>query len=139
LTPRLPDTKALTATYLRANADIAAIVAHRVGTRTPDTTDDPWIRIHQIGDATGFPLHLATVHLQLDCYGGSDRYATEGEASLLARTVREALDAMPAGEHEGAVVTAVRFGAMPDVPDPDFDPPRKRIPLDAFITLHPAP
>jgi hypothetical protein len=36
------------------------------------------------------------------------------------------------------VVTAVRFGSAPDVPDNDFSPPRKRIPLDAFITLHPA-
>jgi hypothetical protein len=79
------------------------------------------------------------VHLQLDCYGGSDRNKAERESSLVARTLRESLDQMPLSSHEGAVVTAVRFGSMPgDVPDPDFDPPRKRIPLDAFITLHPA-
>ena len=137
MTPRIPDAKALTATYLRSNADVAAIVGSRVGAKTPDMTDAPWVRIHQIGDASGFPLHLVTVHLQLDCYGGSKPAKAEGESSLLARTVREVLDVMPQAEHAGAVVTAVRFGSAPDVPDQDFNPPRKRIPLDAFIALHP--
>jgi hypothetical protein len=138
MSPRIPDAKALTAAYLRDDAEVRAIIGGRVGTKTPDTTDKPWIRIHQIGDESGFPLHLVTVHLQLDCYGGSDRAKAEGESSLLARTVREALDSMPDAGHAGAVVTAVRFGSMPDVSDPDFDPPRKRIPLGAFVTLHPA-
>lgn len=139
MTPRIPDTKALAVAYLLADPDIQEVVGDRVGTRTPANTDNPWIRLHQIGDASGFPLHLISVHLQFDCYGGADRNKAEAESSLVARTLREVLDRMPQSAHEGAVVTAVRFGSMPgDVPDPAFDPPRKRIPLDAFITLHPA-
>lgn len=104
MTPRIPDAKVLVSAYLRADADIQAIVVDRVGVRTPDTTDEPWIKITQIGDtaATNAPfLHSMMVHLQLDCYGGADRYTAEGEASLLARTSREVLDAMPPSDHEG--------------------------------------
>lgn len=136
----IPDAKELTAAYLRTSPDLQAIVQGRIGTQTPAETDRPWIRIRQVDDSIRVPnvLHLVAVYLQLDCYGGGDRTTAERESGLLARTAREFLAEMPAAQHDDAVVTAVRFGSSPDVPDPDFKPARERVALEATVYLHPA-
>lgn len=132
-----PDVEALVGAFLRANSQIQVLVGSRVVGRTPTTTTDPWIRITQIDDTTRSPVHLVTVFLQLDCYGGDDPDSAQREASVLARTVRQVLEALPGPVDDGAVVAAVTFSGLRRVPDTEFKPARERYILDADVTVHP--
>ena len=135
-----PDVEAITATYLLAHDDIEALVGDRIGGRHPHRTTTPWIKVVQIGDTvTSRSTHLVSAYLQFDCYGGRDIDTAQGEASLLARTLRAALNDMPEATHNGAVVTGVVFTGNRRVPDPDVGTPaRERYILDATIYAHPA-
>lgn len=135
-----PDLAVLLVTYLAARADVTAIT-DRIGTRTPETTSEPWVRITLLPEVThpsSRALHLTHALVQLDCYGGADRDTSEDEASLLARTVRVALHEMPDATHTGAVITAVADLSMHQAADPDLEPARDRFILQATITAHPA-
>jgi len=137
----LPDANVLVITYLYQRDDVVALT-DRIGTRAPKNLDTPWVRITLLDDQPATrsqALHLTTALLQLDCYGGADRDAAQREASLIGRTLREAIVAMPGVEHQGAVVTRARAGSLRSVPDPSMDPARERYILDAEITFHPAP
>lgn len=121
--------------YLRSHGAVAAITGEVVS-KTPDTTSQPWVRIHQLdaANARNLPVdHLITFFLQLDCYAGADNDIDEAE--LLARTVRAALDDMPNFSH-AAVVSSVKFTGMPRLPDEDFEPARERYVLDAMVVMH---
>lgn len=128
-----PDVEAITATYLLAHSALD----DRIGGRHPKTTATPWIKLTQIGDSVfSRSTRLVHAYLQFDCYGGNDKDTAQGEASLLARTLRAALNDMPAATHTGAVVTGVVFTANRRVPDPDFTPDRERFILDATVYCH---
>lgn len=130
-----PDVEAIVGAYLRAQPAITALVGARVGGRTPPSTADGWIRVTQIDD-TPEPsvLHLVTVHLQLDCYGGGTQ--PHEQASVLARTARSVLADLP-GQHPTGVVTGVRFTGARRAPDPDLTPARERFILGLSVSVHP--
>lgn len=138
--PLTPDVEVLIGQVLRAAAPVRALVGDRVGGRTPATTADAWVRITQIDDQplqSSRALHLVTVFLQLDCYGGDDIAHAQSEASTLARTVRDVLNELPGPVAGGAVVSAVKFGGTHRIPDPDFTPQRERFIVNAEVTVHP--
>lgn len=133
-----PDVEKLTGTYLRGDSDVIALVDDRVGGKHPRATDTPWVKIVQIGDSVigNRPVHLVAVNLQIDCYGGEDEYTAHGEASELARTIRQSLSVMADDTHTGAVVSDVKFGPMSRVPDTAFEPARERFILSATVYCH---
>lgn len=73
--------------------------------------------------------------LDFRCYAG----ATGGqpEAHDLVYAVREALALLPKTSFDDAVVTQVKFLAMPYVPDTEMEPARERYVLTARIYAHP--
>lgn len=134
-----PDVEAITATYLLAHDGLEPLVGSRIGGRHPKSTGTPWIKVVQIGDAVfSESTHLVHAFLQFDCYGGKDIDTAQGEASLVSRTLRAALNDMPEATHSAAVVTGVVFTGRRRVPDPDFQPARERFILDATIYCHAA-
>jgi hypothetical protein len=133
------DPEALVVAHLRATSAVTAITS-RIGSRHPLEHDQPWVKVTLLDEqpAPGSPaLHLTGPLVQIDCYAGSDRETAQARASLLARTVREAVHAMPAASHTGAVVTSSRAG-MRRLPDTDFDPARERYVLTCDLTAHPS-
>lgn len=137
MTTASPDIEALVATYLLAHEDVEELVGDRIGGRHPRSTSTPWIKVTQYSDISlTRTLHVTQTDIQIECYGGDDVDEAQGEASLLARTVRAALNDMPDAEHEGAVVTRVTFFGPRRIPDTDFG--RERFILDASVTSHPA-
>lgn len=131
-----PDPELLLVTYLRSQTTVTDL-ADRIGTRTPPSTDQPWIRIALLPvtpDPGSSALHLARALLQIDCYAG--RNDTQAQASLLARTVQHAIHLMPAREHPGAVITSAQ-ASFRRLPDTDLEPARERYILEATLILHP--
>jgi len=140
--PLIPDGEALLAGYLRNHSDIEALEA-RVAGKTPSSQTQPWVRVTQLdadNEATSKPEWLVAYLFQIDCYAGEDSmeaHTGQAEASVLSRTVRAALAAMPESDHDDAVVTSVRFTGHGRFPDPDYEPARERYILDATVHAHP--
>lgn len=132
----IPDIEKIVGGYLRTHADVVALGARVVG-KTPQGTDTPWIRLTQLDDrAVGGHRsdHLIEYLLQLDIYAGKD--GGQPEASLLNRTVREALRTMP-GVHADATITGVDFVSAPRIPDDDdFEPARERYIRTVIVWAH---
>lgn len=134
----LPDVEVLVVAHLRATQAVIDLTT-RIGTRTPSTLAGQFAKVTVLDEeqAPGSPaLHLIRALVQIDCYGSSNRDSAHAEASLLARTIREAIHAMPAATHTGAVVTAARARSR-RLPDTDLEPARERYVLTCEITLHP--
>lgn len=130
--------------YLNSHGDVQALGALASGT-VPSNTQSPWIKVTLI-DASNEALsrveHLITFAFQFDCFAGKDAmedFKGQEEASLLARTVREALFVMPDQSHEEVVVTQVRFTNMARIPEGDFEQARERYVLDADVLMHAKP
>lgn len=135
----LPNIEATVGRYLRDHEAVQAIVGTRVGGKTPATTDKPWVSVILIdprnaGASSQFE-HLVEHMVQLDCYAGEQ--GGQAEASLLARTVRAAMVAIPDVDHDNVVVSVVTFSGMPRVPDTNFKPTRERYALTAHVYAHP--
>lgn len=134
----LPDPELVLSAYLRAHADVLALV-DKIGTHTPAKIDEPWVRILLLAnppDRTSRALHLSTALIQLDCYAGAERAGAQAQASLLARTVQDAIQDMPDTTHDGAVVTKAT-ASVRRLPDTSIEPERERFIVEAAITLHP--
>lgn len=132
----IPDAEAIIGTYLRTHTQVAALGARIVG-QTPSDTIEPWVRLTQLdasNEPRSRPEHLIDYLIQCDCYAGRD--GGQAQASLLARTVRAALDDMPSRSHTGAVVTRVKFTSMPRIPDTDYEPARERYILSGTVHMH---
>jgi Protein of unknown function (DUF3168) len=132
----IPDGEAVVGAYLRSHSAIKALGARVVG-KTPGDTTKPWVRVTQLDDpAVGDSRseHLIEWFGQLDCYAGKD--GGQQGASLLRRTVREALSVAYKADLEGAVVTGVRFTSCPRIPDTDFEPARERYALSIVAWMH---
>ncbi len=137
-----PDIEAIAIVYLKAHPSIAAICNGRVGSRTPRTTDEPWIVVTQIDDQPeggSTPLHVITTRLQLDCYGGSNVEFAQAQASLLARTARLAIMAPALNTlTASAVISKVSATAVRRLPDTTLEPARERYILDVSLTARPS-
>lgn len=129
------DVERLASTWLRARADVIAIVADRVVTEVPNRAVFPFLRLTLIGGAPVYshPLFLDEAYIQFDAFGGPKVVARN-----LIDTVRSALAADFCGLHLGVgVVTSVLFGELAYVPDDLFDPPKPRYVASASIYTHP--
>lgn len=134
------DLEQLVVDYLSSVTAVTALT-DRIGTKTPPTIDDPWIRVQTLDDAQragSTALHVIDGLVQIDCYAGSTRAGAKAEASTLALTVREAIAAMPAATGLLGVVTSARVPSLRPLPDPDFDPARDRYILTAEFVAHPS-
>ncbi len=130
----IPDPEAVLTTYL---TDVAGALGGTVRGKTPKDTTDPWVRLTLLDAPStdgGEADHLIAAYLQLDCYAGSD--GGHAAASLLARTVREALVTITDGDHGDVVVTGAKLGGYQRLPDTDFEPARERYVLSATVWLH---
>lgn len=139
-TPLLLNVEPLVGSYLKDISGVKALEA-RVVSKTPGTTDKPWVRITLLDSSnetgTRQAEHLVAYYLQLDCYGGSS--GGRDEAFRLVQAVRGALVDLPQLQpFEEAVVTDVAPISMPRIPDPDLGG-RERYLLDVAIYMHPKP
>lgn len=133
-----PDPEALVIAYLAAHPDVAALT-DEISTHTPPSTHAPWVRVSLIdetADGDSRALHLMAAFMQFDCYGSDDRVVQQSEASLLGRTVREALNDMP-GAYDGAIVTAVTDLSARRLADTAHAPAWERWIVSATVSLHP--
>lgn len=129
----------LVADYLREHDGVVAITGdRRVGSKTPEAIDTPWIRYTQLNRADlARPLDYFTApYLQLDCYAGKD--GGQPEASLLSRTVRAAMMAMPDEDFDDAIVTDVECRGDARIPDVQLDN-RERFILSFLVRVKPRP
>lgn len=114
------------ADYLREHPDVAAIT-DRIVSKTPTKTDTPWVRYTLLNERSigGHRSdHLREAFVQLEAYAGKDGFsahAGQPGASLLARTVRAAMMAMPEESHDDAVVTGVEPRGYSRIPDTQLD------------------
>jgi len=135
----LLDAKAIVRSFLLDRPAIKGLKARVVG-KTPDSTEQPWVRITLIDpqNRTGINRveHLVSYYLQFDCYAGAS--GGEPEAFELAKAVRSALvEDLPDSVLEEAVVTDVVAISMHPMPDTDLDDARDRFILDVEICMHP--
>lgn len=127
----LPSPEVLAAAYLKASADVSALVGARIGTELYAGTD-PAVWLSLVTGEERFRNHLIAATLDVRSYGGS-----KAAADLLARTVHAVLHDMP-GSHAQGVVTDVATLALPAwSPDDGFEPPRPRYLGTYSLTLHP--
>lgn len=128
----IPDVEKVLTTYLQPK--VTGLGA-KVRGRTPSSTAAPWVRLSVLDAPARDPDHLVGAMVQLDCYAGSD--GGQEEASLLARTVRAALQSSTiAGTHDGAVVTGAALSSYLRNPDQVFEPARERYILTAMVWVH---
>jgi len=132
-----PDAEAIVGRYLRSRSAIKTLGARVLG-EAPDDRRTPWVQVVQldyraVDDSRSD--HLLEWYGQLSCYAGES--GGQAEASLLARTVIEAIVALSGEEVEGAVVTGARIVSAPRIPDTEgFEKARERFPVSCEIWLH---
>ena len=139
----IPDGEHLVSTFLREHPAVVELGARVVG-RSPSNTTLPWVRVTVLDapQEDGSDVdHLVEFFLQLDCYAGKTGVdgSQQAEATLLARTVRQALPELRAATLEDAVVSRVQVGGGARVPDQDFEPARERVILTARVWAHSTP
>jgi hypothetical protein len=134
----LPDVARLVSAYLRARAEVVALVEQRVYTAFPKQLDEskPFVLVQRIGGppVLARPLVVDLAVLQLDAYGGPQAAAHE-----LVATCRAVLVELQ-GEQPNASgnVCGVVNGPLRYVPDETWKPPRPRYVADLELTVKPA-
>jgi Protein of unknown function (DUF3168) len=140
----IPDSEKIVGDYLRTHAAVVATGARITG-RTPEDRATPWVRLTQLDASNQVELpvdRLITYLIQLDCYAGAAGLdgSQQKQASLVARTVRDALDDLNETNTilgGTAIITRVRFANGPfRSPDTVFEPARERFILDTLVTMH---
>lgn len=135
MTLTLPvNAEALLVTFLKAQAEVAAICSTRVYTVLPDGPTFPAVRVDRIGGyaVTNIPLHLEAVTLQVNCWAGP-----KATAYNLAQTCRAAIAERIIDAHDLGVVTKAEFGNLSFVPDTSRDPAQNRYVVDVTLFTHP--
>lgn len=134
----IPDGEAVIRAYLAAHVDVAALVGEEIVPETPEDTSTPWVRFQQLDAlkvSASSEEHLTEFLIQFDCYASAAN--DQAQASLIARTVRDALQQMRGGVHSGVHVTDVKTVSMPRLPDVALEPARERYVYTATILMHP--
>lgn len=127
------DVERLMSEWLRAQAEIEALVGDRVYTAIPKDPVFPLIRLTLIDERTVFPRprYLTSSLIQVDCYGGPKVVARE-----IADAVCDRLSEDFVGSHAAGVVTAVE-ASMRYLPDGTYEPAKPRYPVDVTVHSHP--
>lgn len=129
----LPSAEVLTVAYLKASADVTALVGSRIGTELY-AGSSPAVWLSLVTGDERVRNHLVAPVLDVRSYGGN-----KADADELARTVHAVMHAMP-GTHATGIVTDVASLTLPFwIPDEGFEPPRPRYLGTYQLTLHPLP
>jgi hypothetical protein len=139
----IPDIEKLLGAYLRNYDALADLGVRVIGTPGPgfDFDTAPWIRLTVLDAPSDSPAdHHIGFYCQLDCYASKAGISgsQQKEASLVARTVREALRDI-AGAHADGVVAGARINGFARIPDTDLEPARERIVLTTTTFAHAVP
>lgn len=132
----LPDVERLVATYLRAHADVVALVGDRVYTAFPaQAGGECLVLLQRFGGSPPLsrPLVVDEAQMQVDAYGGTKAQAHEVLVTVLA-ALAELPDVVTAIGH----VSNVGQGARRYLPDETFTPHRPRYVADLTLTTRPA-
>lgn len=130
------DAERLLVAWLKAQPEVAALVAGRVATELPPSPTWPFLRLERLGGLPlplGQAIHVDRARVQLEAWG-----TTKAQAHTLAATVQAVLHERLPGRHELGTVTAVR----PDlglVWSPDPENGRARYVLAVLVFTHPNP
>lgn len=133
----IPYAEKIVGDYLRTHAGLAAITDRVRGTPPGEKERaTPWVQVTMLNgpQEPGASVdRLVAFYFQFDCYAGAS--GGQPEASLLARTVRAALEDLP-GVYDEGEVTAVRISGHSHVPDPAIEPRRERYVVTATVWAH---
>ena len=138
----LPSVTKIVVAWLRASADMQALVSDRVGTSLYAGTS-PTVQVTHVTGEERVRQHLIAQMIDVKSYGG-----TPDDAELVALTAHDVLHQMIGSRTGGSVpdarrtgvVTAVRCLTMPSWnPDEGFTPARPRYLGTYELTLHPSP
>ncbi len=136
-TPEIPFMEKVVVDFLTGRSPIEAIVADRIGTKTPRTLDKPWVRVSLLDDPPvpgSTADYLIASYFQVDCFAGKD--GGQILAGSLARAVRSSFGDIAAVAHEGAVVTGAKVHGSRPLPDTDLDETIDRYIVTVTIWAH---
>lgn len=127
-----PASEQLVIDYLKAQADVNALVSGRVSTARPSNPTDPSVTITRFGGLLQEADWIDTPVIQVDIWA-----RTRTEAENVMRTVRAAMSYQAiAGEHTLGIVTSSYETAGPGwLPDPITS--LSRYTFDVQLTVHP--
>lgn len=133
----LPDAERLLSAFVRAQAEVTALVSDRVYTMLPATKEFPLVRLQRVGGTTDATpnddalLRDAAV-LQVEAYGGPKSVAWQ-----LADTLRACIAQRITGTHPTGYVERWEIGSTRYLPDDTFDPAKPRVIFDVTLYLRP--
>lgn len=134
----LPDVDVLVSQYLRSCSEMTSLLDQRVVTAMPSKAADrvwPLVRLTQFNSIDAVPNWLDGASVQVDVYA-----ETKAQASLIGRTARMVLHAMP-GAYDTGVVSGVTTAGWRYEPDPEIKNskgnPLPRFLFDATVHAHP--
>lgn len=134
----LPDAERFLSAFLRAQPEVAALVAARVYTVLPEEKVWPTVRLTRVG---GAPADLGDLALWADDPSIQVEVwaARKADAWQVARTVLAVAAERLVGAHpdHGLRVLGRRFGAIRYVPDPTFTPAQPRVLFTLDLTIKP--
>lgn len=127
------DAEKLVSKHLRELPALVDLGVRVVG-KTPGDTTEPWIRVTQL-DATQQDRadRLVPFYLQFDCYAG--KTGGQPEATLIGRTVREALTEIP-NSHSDGTVSGAQINGAARIPDTALEGARERVIVTATVYAH---
>ena len=130
------DVEAILVTFLRAQADITAVVSDRVYTDLPHKRDYPMVHVTRTGGGYTYKNHLEEAEMSIDVFGGTHKVAYN-LANLCLSTMAKGL----VGSHPEGAITKVKTSAVAYDPEPDSADPqghaRPRYSVSAVVTAHP--
>lgn len=131
----LPDAPELAITWLRTQADLTALVAQRISTRSGSSITYPYLTLQRIGGIPVVRQRLDVARIQVSAWAGD-----EDMASRVARTARAALHRMEGYTTADAVCTAVEDDlGLAWQPDTSRTPPTARWIFGVSLYLHAIP
>lgn len=137
--PVLVDVEALVTTFLRANAEVVAVVSDRVYTDLPHKPTYPLILATRTGGGftTSRPLWLDAAEVTVAAYGGTHKVAQSLMSTVLGALTADSFRT----NHALGCVTKVSVGEIGYTPEPDsFDEAghsRPRFTAVVTVVTHP--
>lgn len=130
----LPDIEQLVSEFLRAQAEVTALVGQRVYTAVPNEPTFPLLLLKRIAGSPVLsrPRVIDAPVVQLDAYGG-----TKKQAHTLIQTACAVVAERIEGVHATGVVAGVVFGPLSWLPDPSYVPAKARFVADITFTVRP--
>lgn len=127
----LPDAELLVTTFLRAHADVAALVGTRVTTELPPEPILPAVTVTRIGGVPSLAGYLDDARLEIAAWGAEDN---KRQAEQVARTVEAAMLTIVGPQATGVVTNVMQEGlGLRWAPDETTDLPRYEMTFDLYI------